>query len=98
MNIIQATKKNNLELVKELIKVGAIIDNKFIENITKYDIDLLRLLINNNFNIGLKYVKKFNKEKDLKYYVKLLIINFINNLNINQYEKGLINIILNYYV
>jgi hypothetical protein len=36
--------------------------------------------------------------RSIKYYVKLLITNHINNLNIFQYEKGLINIISNYYV
>jgi ankyrin repeat protein len=91
------------------------IDNKFIKNIKKYDINILKLLVNKNFNIALEYIKKFNKQKDsdvdssestsmasharsIKYYVSLLIINHINKLNINQYEKGLINIILNYYI
>jgi hypothetical protein len=38
---------------------------------------------------------QFNKQKDIKYYVELLSL---NNLNHYQYEKGLINIILNYCV
>jgi hypothetical protein len=36
--------------------------------------------------------------RSIKYYVKLLIINLITNLNQYQYEKGIINIILNYYI
>jgi ankyrin repeat protein len=95
--LIYANSNGYIKIVKELIKAGANLDNKFIENIKKYDVDLLKLLVNNNFNIGLEYVKKFNKEEDIKYYIKLLIINLINKFQY-LYEKGLINIILNYYI
>ena len=96
--LICASRSGHIKIVKKLIKANCNIDQKFIETIGKYNINILKLLINKDFNIALEYVKKFNKQKDLKYYTKLLVTNHINNLNIFQYEKGLINIILNYYI
>jgi ankyrin repeat protein len=88
-------KNGYLDIIKELIKFGAYIDQKFIKVINKYSIDILKLLINKDFDIALKYVKKFNKQKDILYYIKLIIHNGLNEF---VYEKGLINIILNYYI
>jgi ankyrin repeat protein len=92
---INSNNYKYIKIIKMLIKNNENIDNNFIKDIEKYNISILKLLINKNFNIGLQYAIKFNKQKDIKYYVELLTM---NNLNRYQYEKGLINIILNYYI
>jgi hypothetical protein len=67
-----------------------------LKNINQYDIDILKLLINKNFNVGLGYVTKFGKQEDIKHHIKILITIDLNEDL--QYEQGLIGLISNYYV
>jgi ankyrin repeat protein len=53
--LIWASYDGHIEIVIELIKANVNIDYKFIKYIKKYNIDILKLLINKNFNIGLEY-------------------------------------------
>jgi ankyrin repeat protein len=92
--LMYACKKNKLEVIKELLKANAIVNDKIIKKMKKYDIDILKLLIIKNFNAGLKYAIKFNKQKDIKYHISILISNYLNQHC--QYEQGLIAIISNY--
>jgi ankyrin repeat protein len=89
-----ASNKGYLKIVKKLIEVNAIIDDEFIKEINKYDIDILKLLVTKNFNIGLKYATKFGKQEDIKYHMKTLIAIDLNKDL--QYEQGLIGLISNY--